>query len=153
MRSLSHFVRHCFIDGEGSSFIELALVLPLLLLIFIPAVDLGRAFYAAIEVSSAAEAGAMYGVQNPSDVAGMESASTSGASNLSGISATATYGCECSDGTSSVASCTTPPACTYNYVNYIDVVVTAPYATTFNYPGLPSSMNISRETRMRVGGD
>lgn len=140
-------------ESEGSSFVELAIVLPMFLLMFVPAVDIGRALYAAIEVSSAAEAGAMYGVQNPGDTSGMVSASTGGASNLSGVTATATYGCECSDGSGASPLCATIPTCTYNYVTYIDVVATAPYTTSFKYPGLPSSMNITRESRMRVGGD
>lgn len=139
--------------SEGASFVELALILPVFLLVFVPAVDIGRAFYVSIEVASAAQAGAAYGIQNPTDVTGMTTASTSGISNLSGVTATATYGCECSDGTSASASCATTPTCTSNYVNYVDVVATAPYSTTFGYPGLPSSMNISKEIRLRVGGD
>ena len=139
---------------DGGSFVELAMVLPLFFLIFVPAVDIGRLLYVSIEVTSAAQAGAAYGIQNPTDASGMQSASTAAASNLTKLSATATYGCECSDGSSASTSCaTTPAACTYNYVNYVDVVATAPYSTTFGYPGLPSSMNISREVRLRVGGD
>jgi len=38
-------------ESEGSSFVELAIVLPLFLLMFVPAMDIGRALYAAIEVS------------------------------------------------------------------------------------------------------
>jgi Flp pilus assembly protein TadG len=139
--------------SEGSSFVELALVLPIFMLIFVPAIDIGRAIYASIEVASAAQAGAAYGIQNPTDVAGMRSASAAGASNISGVSATATYGCECSDGSGASASCATTPTCTYNYVNYVDVVATVPYTTTFSYPWIRSSMNISREIRLRVGGD
>jgi Flp pilus assembly protein TadG len=145
--------RWIVVEAEGASFVELALLLPIFFLIFIPAVDVGRALYVAIEVSSAAQAGSAYGMQNPSDVDGMKSASAAGASNLSGLSATATYGCECSDGTSAVTSCTSTPTCSYNYVNYVDVIASAPYATTFHYPGLPSSMTISREARMRVGSN
>jgi len=115
-------------DAEGASFVELALVLPLFLMMLIPVVDLGRGFYAAIEVASAAHAGAMYGVENPSDTDGMIQAAKGGASNLSNVSATAAYGCECSDGTSDVASCTSTPSCTYNYVTYVDVTVTVPTA-------------------------
>lgn len=146
-------VRSSLMSAEGGSFVELALILPLLFLILVPAFDIGRAFYMSIEVASAAQAGAAYGIQNSTDVSGMQSASAAGASNLPGVSATATYGCECSDGTSASASCATTPTCTYNYVNYVDVVATAPYSTTFNYPGLPSSMNISSEIRLRVGGN
>lgn len=147
------FLQSIVRGSEGASFVELALILPIFLLIFIPAVDIGRAFYVSIEVASAAQAGAAYGIENPTDVSGMKTASTSGASNLLNVTATATYGCECSDGTSASTSCATIPTCAYNYVNYVDVVATAPYSTTFGYPGLPSSMNVSREIRLRVGGD
>ncbi|MBS1803638.1 MAG: pilus assembly protein [Acidobacteria bacterium] len=138
---------------EGASFVELALVLPLFLAMLIPVVDLGRGFYAAIEVASAAHAGAIYGVENPSDTDGMIQAAKAGASNLSNVTATAKYGCECSDGTSDVVSCTSTPTCTYNYVTYVDVTVTSPYRTVFGYPGLPSSINITREFRLRAGGN
>jgi Flp pilus assembly protein TadG len=141
------------LSTEGSSFVELALMLPILMLLLVPAVDIGRAFFTAIEVTSAAQAGADYGIKNPSDVSGMESASLKGATNLATMSSTATYGCECSDGTSAVASCNSTPSCTYNYVNYVDVVTTATYVPTLRYPGFPSSLQISRETRMRVGGN
>ena len=140
-------------DAEGASFVELALVLPLFLVMLIPVVDLGRGFYAAIEVASAAHAGAMYGVENPSDTSGMVQAAKAGASNLTNVDASAAYGCECSDGSSPIASCTSTPSCTYNYVTYVDVTVTSPYRTVFGYPGLPSSMNITREVRLRVGGN
>lgn len=145
-------LKRALMDAEGASFVELALVLPLFLLMLIPVVDVGRGFYAAIEVASAAHAGAIYGLENPSDTSGMVQAAKAGASNLSSVSATATYGCECSDGTSPVASCTSTPSCTYNYVTYVNVSVTSPYKTVFGYPGLPSSMNITREFRLRAGG-
>lgn len=138
---------------EGASFVELALVLPVFFGMLIPVVDLGRAFYAAIEVASAAQAGALYGVENPSDSSGMELAANAGASNLSNVTSTATYGCECSDGTSAVPLCTSTPSCANNYVTYVDVKVTSPYKTVFGYPGLPSSMDITREVRLRVGGN
>jgi len=141
------------VDAEGASFVELAIVLPLFLLMLIPVMDLARGFYTAIEVASAAHAGAIHGLENPSDTDGMVQAAKAGASNLSSVTATATYGCECSDGTSAVDSCATIPTCTYNYVTYVDVSVTTPYRTVFGYPGLPSSMNITREFRLRAGGN
>jgi Flp pilus assembly protein TadG len=140
-------------SAEGASLIELALVIPVFLMIFVGAVDLGRAFYVAIEVTAAAHAGALYGIENPNDVSGMESAASAGAPSLSGLGTSASYGCECSDGTSSVESCTSAPDCTYNYVNYVDVVATARYVPSIEYPGIPSSITFTREARMRVGGD
>lgn len=138
---------------EGSSFVELAIVLPAFFLMLVPAVDTGRALYAYIEVASAAQAGAAYGLQNPSDASGMQSAAIAGTANLPGVTSTATYGCECSDGTSQMASCSSTPSCTYNYVNYVDVVASSTYVPIFKYPGLPSSMNISKEVRLRVGSN
>jgi Flp pilus assembly protein TadG len=152
MRTKHLLLIRAIVNAEGASFVELAIVLPLFLLMLIPVLDLGRGFYAAIEVASAAHAGVIYGLENPSDTSGMELAAKAGASNLSNVTATATYGCECSDGTSSVDLCASIPSCTYNYVTYVDVKVTSPYRTMFGYPGLPSSMNITREFRLRAGG-
>lgn len=56
---LRHFRR-----DSGSALIELALIAPLLLFILICSAELGRIAYAAIEVSDAAHAGALYGSQN-----------------------------------------------------------------------------------------
>ena len=142
-----------FRTTDGSSLIELALVLPVLLLILAVAVDLGQAFYICTELSSAAHDGALYGVHNLSDLAGMQTAAQSGSANLTGFSASATYGCECSDGSAVVASCGAPPSCSSNYVNYVDVAVSATYSPIISFPGLPSQTTFRNEARMRVGGD
>ena len=52
-------------DG-GQSLVELALTLPLLLLILLGLADFGRAFYYTTIISNAARAGAAYLSQNPS---------------------------------------------------------------------------------------
>lgn len=141
-------------QSEGGSFVELAIVLPLFMILLVLAVDLGRAFYASIEVASAAHAGAIYGLANPYDTSGMIAAAKSGASNLVNVNATATYGCECSDGTSASSQCATIPAtCGYNYVTYVDVVASANYSTVFGNSGYLSPMTIRRETKLRVGGN
>lgn len=139
--------------SDGSSFIELALLLPLMLFLFVGAVDLGRLYFMSVEVTGAAQAGALYGIQNPSDTSGMQSAATAGASSLASVSTSASYGCECSDGSSVTVSCGTTPTCTYNYVNYVDVVSSVQYTPIFRYPGLPSTLTVTREARMRVGSD
>jgi Flp pilus assembly protein TadG len=58
----------------GSSLIEMAFIMPLLLLILFGVVDFGRAYYLAIEVAGAARAGAVYGSQYPTDTVGMTNA-------------------------------------------------------------------------------
>lgn len=136
---------------DGAPLIELALLLPVLLLLLVGAVDYGRGYYAAIEVSSAAESGALYGTLNPSDTAGMISMAKLDAADVSGLSATAAYGCECSDGSNASANCVATPACSSNVVKYVQVTASANYSPILPYPGIPSSISLSRTVRLRAG--
>lgn len=138
---------------EGSAILETAFIVPVMVLMIVGAVDLGRAYYVAIEVASAAHAGALYGIQNPTDTSGMITAAELDAPDITTLSPSAAYGCECSDGGSVVPSCTTAPGCTYNYVNYVSVTAAATYTPLMPYPGLPSSITLISTTRMRAGGD
>lgn len=137
---------------NGSSIIELALLLPLLCLLLVGVVDMGRAFYAAIELSSAASAGAVYGTQNPTDTAGMQKAAVLDAGDISGMTATATYGCECPDGSSATLSCSSVPSCSGgSWIYYVQVNTALTYVPLFTYPGVPSSLALKGSARMRAG--
>lgn len=138
-------------DEQGSTLIELALVLPLLILLLTGAVDLGRLCYVAIEVSAAATAGTSYGLQNLTDVAGMQQAALSEASDLSGATAAASWGCECADGTNASTACTSTPTCSGNRVSYIVVNASATLNLLFKCPGLPSSFTLKSSSRLRSG--
>jgi Flp pilus assembly protein TadG len=139
------WVRH----ESGSSLVETAMVVPVLLLLLIGAVDFGRGYYSAIEVSSAAESGALYGVQFPSDTAGMVAAAKLDANELPSLQSAVTYGCECSDGTGVSANCGTEPTCNFNVVNYVEVDATATYVPILRYPGFPSPWVLKGTARMR----
>jgi hypothetical protein len=115
--------------------------------------DLGRAYYYAVNLTSAAHAAAVYGVQNPTDVNGMMSASSASAPGLPSLSTSVNYGCECYDGSSAIANCTTQPACNNNYVNFVAVTTTATYTPIIPYPGLPTSFTLTGTARLRSGGD
>src|SRR5438874_11267897 len=54
------FARDIFGGNSGQSLVEVALALPLLLLILIGLADLGRAFYYTTAIASAARQGAAY---------------------------------------------------------------------------------------------
>lgn len=140
-------------SSRGSSLVELALVIPICLLLLAGAIDLGQAFYVATQVAAAAHAGAIYGIENPSDISGMVSAAKDGSATLSGIRASASYGCECSDGSKVTTLCGSTPSCTYNFVNYVDVTASARYVPTIEYPWMQSSLTFTREARMRTGGN
>jgi Flp pilus assembly protein TadG len=140
-----------WLDGDnGSSILETAIILPVLILLLLGAIDFGRAYYVVIEVSSAAHAAALYGAQNFADTTGMVTAATSDASDLSTLATTATYGCECSDGSSSVALCASTPVCTYSVVYYVQVNTTATYNPIFNYPGILGTLTLRGQARMRA---
>jgi Flp pilus assembly protein TadG len=136
---------------RGSSLVEFALMLPFLTLLLLGVIDLGRAYYVNVEVSNAAYTGALYGTQNHSDTTGMQNAATGDAPDVAGITATATYGCECSDGSNAVPSCSTQPTCSVNVVNYVQVTTSATYKPMFPWPGIPSSLALQGSAKLRAG--
>ena len=142
-------------EERGSSLVELGLVLMTLLLMLIGVIDFGRAYYLSVEVSSAAYAGALYGSQNNSDTAGMQSAASTDAADVSGLSAVATYGCECSDGSgTSSAKCTSAPTgCNSgtNTVNYVKVTTSATYTLLFPWPNLPRTIALQGSAQLHAG--
>ena len=135
---------------EGSALIELALLLPVFLLLFIGTVDFGRGFFAAIEVATAANAAANYGAQQPWDTAGIKAAATQGAPTVNNLTSTVSTGCECADGTSVRPGCSSAPSnCSANIVTYVQVTTSVAYTPLFEYPGLPASWNLQSTAQMR----
>lgn len=53
--------------APGQSLVEMALLLPILLLLMVGMLDLGRAFYAYITITNAAREGARYAASHPTD--------------------------------------------------------------------------------------
>lgn len=135
---------------RGSSLVEMAFMLPFLLLLLIGAADFGRGYYLAMEVSDAAHAGALYGSQNPTDITGMQNAAKANAPDVpSGLTATAVWGCECSDGSGAVASCSSTPTCSSNVIDYVQVTTRYTYNPLLPYPGLPSTFALQGVSKMR----
>lgn len=137
---------------RGESLLELALVLPFLVLLLLGAIDFGMAYYLDIEMGNAAYAGALYGSQNNTDTTGMQNAAIKDAANVKNMTVTASYGCECSDGTNAMPSCTKQPSgCSANAVNYVQVTTSATYQTLFPWPGIPSSFPMQGLAKLRAG--
>jgi Flp pilus assembly protein TadG len=138
-------------DG-GASLVELAILLPLFMLLMAVAVDLGRAYYLVLELQGAANAAAAYGVQNPTDTAGMSTVAQDNAPNVPGLTVnTPTFGRECSDGTSYSAGSGAMPACTgMTGVYRVNVTVTATYKPLFPWPAVASTMSFSSSASMRT---
>jgi Flp pilus assembly protein TadG len=137
----------------GSSLVELAFFLPMLMLLLLGVVDFGRAYYLAIEIAGAAHAGAVYGAQNITDITGMQNAAKLNSPDVSGLTATGSWGCECSDGTSSSASCSATPTCSVNMVYYAKVTTTATYHPIMPWNGINSPITITGSSTMRSASE
>ena len=133
----------------GQSAIELALVLPLMILLLIAVCDFARLFYASIGVADAARAGVQYGAQNRTtavDYAGMQQAALDDGAGISAIGANATSFCQC--GTAAMSSCSS--TCTGTVNNFVQVTVTASFKTILTYPGIPQPAPLSSTAVMEV---
>lgn len=137
-------------EDQGASLIETALVLPVILLLLVAAIDFGGAYTASITVNAAAEAGALYGIQNPSDATGMILAAKLEGTSLKTLAATASFSCACSDGTSIVPLCTARPICSSNTLNIVEVDTTAVYTPMLVYPGVARTITLNGKAQMRV---
>jgi Flp pilus assembly protein TadG len=91
----------------GQSLVEFALLLPVLVMLILGALDLGRAFFTSVTIANAAREGARFGISHPTDSAGMIAAAIDEAQNSGislGNSAVATITVSCQD-TVSPAGC------------------------------------------------
>jgi Flp pilus assembly protein TadG len=122
---------------RGSSAVELALLLPILVLLFLFTVDFARLYYHYSIVTNCARNGALYG-SDPTAIPespypSVTAAALADASNLS----------------------PQPTVTSINGVDsngnpYVEVTVVYPFSTISNYPGLSNPLNLTRTVRMRV---
>jgi Flp pilus assembly protein TadG len=138
-------------SSAGQSALELAIILPVLLLLLLAAADFGRALYVSAAVQNAARAGAQYGSQSvitAADSAGMVAAAKKDASEITNLTATASQ-CTCAS-SSNVAAC--PQSyCTNNpEANYVEVDTHASFQLIGTYLGIPSPVQLSGKAVMQV---
>jgi len=102
----------------GQSLVELALIMPLLALLLIGAVDLGRAFIAYTRLTSVVREGALYGSHFPSSTAEIQNRAYGNANGQLGtknvdVIINATTDIRCYQGqTTTLVAATTPGDCT-----------------------------------------
>ncbi len=132
--------------------VELAILVPAVMLFLMGAADFGRIFYASLEVANASAAGVVYGSQTvgtAKDISGMQQAAKNEASDLkaSSLTVSASQFCQCPDKSST--SC--GGSCASGKVQlYVSVTTTYPFKTLVDYPGVPSQTTISKTAVMRV---
>jgi len=152
------------VGSAGASLVELALAVPFLCLLVIGIIDFGRAYYLSLEVQNAAYAGALYGLQNNTDTTGMVAAAKADAPDITTPTwndvawvsnyPSASYGCECADGSSSSPSCASPPACstgtTAPRVNWVQVTTQATFTPMF-HTWKWASLTLQGSAKLRSG--
>ncbi len=116
--------------------VELAILLPFLALLFVVAVDFSRVFYYSLTITSCARNGALYGCDpvaaQQSTYTSVQEAALADAGNLQPAP--------------SVTSQTVADASG----DQIEVTVNYTFQTITQYPGVPSTLNLSRTVRMRM---
>jgi Flp pilus assembly protein TadG len=154
VRQLLEQVRNPGSQPSGQSLVELALVLPVLVLLLLIALDFARMFNLSMAVTDAARAGAQWGSANRANAAntlGIEQAVCNSMADYPcspGSNSTAISFCQCA-GSSATISCTSPGGCT-NVQNFVTVTASATFSTVLPYPGLPSSVPLSASVTMQV---
>jgi len=152
---------------SGQSLLELALITPLLLLLAIGGIELGRYAYISILVGNAARAGAAYGAQGlalSADTTGIQTAADNDFQNngqlVSKLTVTSATSCGCDNGgTTTSALCSTltnPSAGTCvagHWVVMVSVTASGTFNSLFNFPGIPTPLSVSRTSTIRVAQD
>ena len=137
-------------DRAGTSFIETAILIPVLLMVCCGTMDFARIVYAGVEIASAARAGVQFGALTPGNsgnTSGMTQAALADAADLgSTVTASASNFCTCSGAT---VACSTTCAGVVP-AGYVSVTANYTYNTVLPYPGLPQTVLLSRTAKMRV---
>jgi Flp pilus assembly protein TadG len=114
----------------------LAVLLPFLAFIFLAGIDYSRLFYDYMTITDCARNGALYGMidaTHAKDTTGIKTAALANASNLSPQpTVTSTTGDDTNDNL------------------YVEVTVAYTFQTVASYPGIASTVNVSRKVRMEV---
>ncbi len=138
------------IRRRGIATVEFALIAPLMLLMLAGVLDFAMALRTASCVTAAARIGAEFGSQSAyasANYAGMQNAAVNSAPGLAGITASAVQSCQCPGGLA--VSCS--GVCSGgNMLVYVQVTVSAPVHTIFNYSALNVPASVKATASMRA---
>jgi Flp pilus assembly protein TadG len=144
------------LGDRGQSLAEVAMLTPILLLLLVGTIEIGRYAYYSIEVSNAARAAVQYGAQSladSKDTVGIQTAANNDAPDIPGLGVTPTTSCACSNNPASPVLCATAPVVCLppnHSVVFLEVDTTKAITPLFSYPGLPSAFTANGKAIMRV---
>jgi Flp pilus assembly pilin Flp len=137
-------------EERGAAAVELAVVLPVLILMAIGAVEFGRVYFTAIRVANAATAGAQFGAQGSGsgDPDFIRQVARDDADDQT-LVVDSDRTCRCPDSETPVA-CSSICAGYGNPQFFIRVTASKDLSLLFGYPGLPPAIPVSRTATVRV---
>jgi Flp pilus assembly protein TadG len=146
---------HILSGSQGQSLVEFALVLPILVILLIGAIEVGRAAYYSIEVTNASYSAVEYGSQTPAtagDDNGIIQAALNEAPTLSPDNVTKSIYYECPDGTAttSVAAATDCAGAGGRFFSYLEVNTQMDLMPLFGFPGFPTVYSLKGNASERI---
>jgi Flp pilus assembly protein TadG len=136
---------------KGNAMLELALGITSMALLAVGAGDFSQLFYNAIELESAAHAGAMFGsmsASNATNTTAIQNVITANAPNLTGVTAAASYYYQCSGSGTHYTSSPTCPGGTP--MLYVKATASSVWTPSYNYGTVANPMTISRSVTVRA---
>lgn len=153
-RSVLKRLSRLHLSDRGGAMVELAVVLPVLILIAIGVMDYGRVYFTSIAVANAARAGAEWGAQNlgaySDKHAEMQAFAKADGAEVGTMIVTSSRVCRCGN---TVVTCSTTSDCGGGYgpaAEYVEVTASKTVALLLKYPGLPASIAVSRTAIWRA---
>jgi Flp pilus assembly protein TadG len=140
MHSLLHPARRLAGDRRGNVMIEFALGLPILFLLLVGLLDLGRFSLEKSAILQGAREGAQYGIIAPTDSSNIN-ATAQNATGRTDVTATNTVFCECSSAPGTTVLCTATCTGTAVRKQYVTVTTTAPFSSVLGGATTTFGMN------------
>ena len=137
-------------DESGSALLEIAVILPVLILLVLGVAEYGRVYFTGITVANAALAGAEYGAQSEGtgDAALIQQVARDDAGDQT-LVVTSGRICRC-PGTDTVPCTTTCASGSGNPQFFVNVTASKSLALILRYPGIPATIQVSRTAAFRV---
>lgn len=134
----------------------MAFLVPIAILLLLGVAEMSQIAYAAIEVSSAAKAGAQYGAQNRStaaDSTGIQNAATNDGYLLSGLTTNSSTACTCTNSSYSPSNCSDNTTCSSHGAQIeetLTVTTSVSLSGLVHGVGIPSSITLHGKAVQRV---
>ena len=138
-------------EQSGQALVELALTVPLLVIVLLGSVEIARVAFVAIEVTDAAKAAVQQGANSRANAGNngrIHAAAVAGAPDITLGNSVVTKSCICSDGTAS--NCQSNSCGTANVEQLITVTTQTTFDPLIHVPGLPTSYVIQGHATQKV---